>query len=136
MPAKKVLFICNHNAARSQMAEGYVRAVYGSRYRVWSAGIRASSASRYAIAMMQEIGIDIASQQSKSLEALYGIEMDLVIVLCENSPGVYPLFPWTKECIYARFSDPGGFTGNEEEIRHQFRLLREKITAWIDTCLG
>jgi arsenate reductase len=113
---KSVLFICAHNAARSQMAERYLRAQYGDRYRVFSAGIRASTLSGYAVRSMKEIGIDISTQASKSLEDLAGMEMDVAVVLCEDRAGVCPVYPWARDVVHARFSDPGMFTGNEQEI--------------------
>jgi arsenate reductase len=132
MSRESVLFVCVHNAARSQMAEGYLRARYGDRYDVYSAGTRASTVSRHAISTMKEIGIDISSQVSKSLEVLQGRDIDLAVILCDTSAKVCPVFPWARETIHVPFSDPGEFTGDEEAVRAQFRCVRDEITGWID----
>jgi arsenate reductase len=136
MSRKSVLFICAHNAARSQMAEGYLRARYGDRFSVFSAGTRSSTISRHAIHTMKEIGIDITTQFSKSLESLHGKEMDIAVILCDERAGVCPMYPWAKEVVHTRFPDPGEFTGDEEELRSKFRTLREEITHWIDAYFG
>jgi arsenate reductase len=136
MSRQKVLFICAHNAARSQMAEGYLRARYGDRYDAFSAGTRSSTVSRYAIEVMGEIGIDISSQISKSLNVFYGEEMDFAVILCEEENGVCPVFPWAKQTAQVHFTNPAKFTGNEEEVRTQFRGVRDEITQWIDEFFG
>ncbi len=132
MQQKNILFICAHNAARSQMAEGYLRARYGDRYRAFSAGTRASTLSAYAVRSMKEIGIDISTQSSKSLEDLAGKEMDVAVVLCDDRAGVCPMYPWAKEVVHAHIPDPGMFTGTEQEIQAQYRHLRDELTRWID----
>jgi arsenate reductase len=136
MSRKNVLFICTHNAARSQMAEGYLRARYGDRYNVFSAGTRASTVNRHAIQTMREIGVDISSQVSKSLETLQGKEMDITVTLCDDQKGVCPVYPCAKEMVHARFADPGEFIGDDETLPAQFRTLREEITHWIDGYFG
>ncbi len=118
------------------MAEGYLRARYGDRYNVFSAGTRSSTLSRHAVNAMREIGIDISGQVSKSLETLQGQEMDVVVVLCDDRSGVCPMYPWTKEVIHAHFMDPGEFIGDELQIQARFGHLREEITRWIDEHFG
>ncbi len=136
MDRKKVLFICSQNAARSQMAEGYLRACYGDRYEAFSAGTRASTVNRLAIRVMMENGIDISHQRSKSIQEFHGHEMDVVVILCDTSKGICPFYPWTKETLHMTFPDPGEFTGNEEEQLHLFRSLRNRIQCWIDEQFG
>ena len=80
--------------------------------------------SQYANQVMREIGIDIPSQKSKSLEDFFGKEMDLVVVLCDERRGTCPLLSWAKESIHVEVADPGKFTGVEEEILARFRDLR------------
>jgi arsenate reductase len=133
---KSVLFICAHNAARSQMAEGYLKARYGDRFDVFSAGTRSSTINRHAIHIMNEIGIDISNQFSKSLKALEGREMDIAVILCDENAGICPVYPWAKEVVHVRFTDPAEFTGNEEEVRARFRSLWDEITHWIDAYFG
>jgi arsenate reductase len=131
-----VLFICAHNAARSQIAEGYMNARYGNRYHAFSAGTRSSSVSRHAVATMKEIGIDISMQLSKSLAAIEGREMDIAVILCDGREGTCPVYPWAKEVVHTHFTDPREFVGSEEEVQARFRSLREEITHWIDEYFG
>lgn len=85
-PAKeKVLFLCFHNSARSQMAEGLLRAMYGDRYEVHSAGIEASQVDPRAVKVMNEIGIDISGQHSKKMTAYQGTLFDLAVTVCDKA---------------------------------------------------
>jgi arsenate reductase (thioredoxin) len=130
---KNILFLCTHNAARSQMAEGYMRANYGDQYEVFSAGIEPMSVSTMAIDLMNEIGIDISLQRSKSIDEFTGKEIDTVVTLCDSARENCPFFPGMHRIMHESFSDPDELTGTEEEIRNGFRLLRNEITRWIDT---
>lgn len=132
---EKVLFICTHNAARSQMAEGYLRARYGERYEVYSAGIApADEIDPRAVAVMAEIGVDLSGQETKPLSVYFQQEMDTVVTVCEG--GVCPMFPWAKTVIHEAFPDPRAFTGSEEEVLDGFRGVRDGITRWIDGRFG
>jgi arsenate reductase len=133
---QKVLFICTHNAARSQIAEGYLRAKYGDRYEAFSAGTEVSTVSRYAIRVMQEIGIDISGHRSKDLGEYDGIEMDAVVTVCDSAKGACPFFPWAKKTVHMSFPNPKDFSGSEEEILAGFRRVRDAITQWIDGEFG
>jgi|GEM_PF-3402865 len=88
---EKVLFLCSHNSARSQMAEGLLKAMYGDRYDVYSAGIKATSVDPRAIKVMKEIGIDISGQRSKGMEEYSGILFDLVVTVCDKARETCPL---------------------------------------------
>jgi arsenate reductase len=129
---KKILFICTHNAIRSQMAEGYMRAKYGGRYEVFSGGVEKGQVHPIAIAVMKEIGIDISGQRSKLIDEFYGTGIDTVVTVCDSAKAACPFFPGVKEEIHQGFSDPSAFTGNEEEIRAGFRRVRDEIIRWID----
>jgi arsenate reductase len=133
---QSVLFICTQNAGRSQMAEGYLRARYGDRYRVCSAGTHPSPVSRKAMAAMQEIGVDISGHHAKSLDEFAGQAFDVAVTLCNHAHTVCPVFPWAKETLHQSFADPGTFTGTEEEIMDQVRSVRDDIIRWIDTRFG
>ena len=80
---RKVLFLCFHNSARSQMAEGLLRAMYGDRYEVYSAGVEASKVDPRAVKVMSEISIDISSQRSKAMNEYRGILFDLAVTVCD-----------------------------------------------------
>lgn len=132
---KKILFVCTHNAGRSQMAEGYLNATYGDRYSAFSAGSEpASQVNPLVIRAMQEIGIDISGAKPKLIDEFDGIKMDLLVTLCDS--GTCPLFPWAQETIHQTFPDPKTLTGTEEEMLEGIRAIRDAITGWIDENLG
>jgi len=87
---RSILFICIGNASRSQMAEGYVNAKLGDRYRASSAGLNPERVSRKAIAVMDELGIDISEHRSKSVQEFYGKEFDYVVTLCDEAEDECP----------------------------------------------
>ncbi len=132
MTRKRVLFICSHNAARSQMAEGYLRARHGDRFDAFSAGTKASTLSPYAIRVMQEIGVDISGHRSKSLNEFASREMDVAVIVCDAAKSACPFFPWAKVTLHATFRNPKEFSGTDDEIINGFREIRDEITGWID----
>ena len=136
MAKTKVLFVCTANAARSQMAEGLLRARYGDRYEVYSSGTRQSKVSTRALAVMQEIGIDISGHQSKTLAAVSGISFDLAVTLCDNAHAVCPIVPNAKKTIHRGFADPHLTSGTEEETLDGYRQVRDQMAAWIDITFG
>jgi arsenate reductase len=89
---KKVLFVCAHNAARSQMAEGLLRSLYGDRYEAYSAGTQPSRINPYAIKVMAEIGIDISTHYSKNIDVFHGIRFDYVVPVCNKAKEECPFF--------------------------------------------
>ena len=133
---KKVLFICTHNSARSQMAEGYMNAKYGDRYEAFSAGTEKTRVHPMAIAVMKEIGIDISGHRSKLLDEFFGKGIEAVVTVCDSAQGACPFFPGAKKVIHQSFPDPSTFTGSDEEIRAGFREIRDGITRWIDATFG
>ncbi|TAJ44071.1 arsenate reductase ArsC [Methanofollis fontis] len=132
---KRVLFVCTHNAGRSQMAEGYLNARYGERYEACSAGTEPREGlNSCAVRAMAEIGIDISAQRSKHISTFAGEEMDVLVAVCEA--GTCPLFPWAKETVQRSFPDPARLSGSEEEIMEGVRRIRDAIAAWIDGTFG
>jgi len=132
----RVLFICTANAARSQMAEGLLRAKYGSHFDVFSAGTRQSRVSARAIQVMNEIGIDISHHRSKTLDEISGMTFDLAVTLCDRAHQVCPVVTSAKENIHHGFPDPHLTPGSEEEILNGYRNVRNMIAAWIDMTFG
>jgi arsenate reductase len=132
----RVLFICTANAARSQMAEGLLRAKYGSRFDVFSAGTRPSRVSARAIQVMNEIGIDISHHRSKTLDEISGMTFDLAVTLCDRAHQVCPVVTSAKETIHHGFPDPHLTPGSEEKILNGYRNVRNMIAAWIDMTFG
>ena len=136
MEKTRVLFICTANAARSQMAEGLLRARYGDRYEAYSAGTRKSKVSARAITAMQEIGIDISHHRSKTLDEVAGIPVDLAVTLCDNAHAVCPVVQNAKRTIHHGFADPHLTPGTDDEILDVYRRVRDEIAAWIDITFG
>ena len=136
MTKPQVLFICTANAARSQMAEGLLRAKYGDRYDAFSAGTRQSAVSSRAIAVMKEIGIDISQHRSKNLDEFRGESIDIVVTLCDRAHETCPVFPHAKKTLHKGFRDPHAYGGSDEEILSDYRAVRNEIAAWIDTAFG
>jgi len=131
---KRVLFVCTHNSARSQMAEGYMNARYGDRYELFSAGTVPGTLSLYAVRALAEIGINIFGHRSKDLGEFDEQEMDYLVAVCEG--GICPLFPRAKEEIHREFPDSSKITGTDEEIMAGVRRIRGEIIGWIDTAFG
>ncbi len=133
MVKPRVLFICTANAARSQMAEGLLRAKYGDRYDVFSAGTRQSKVSTRAVTVMQEIGIDISRHRSKTLAEFEGVPFDLAVTLCDRAHAVCPFVPGAKKTIHRGFADPHLTPGTEDGILNGYRKVRDEIALWIDS---
>lgn len=119
----RVLFLCSHNSARSQMAEAFLRAFGGERYEVQSAGTRATRVHPHAIAVMREVGIDISSQRSKSVDEV-GEAWDVVVTVCDAH---CPVPPRSGMKLTWRVPDPSAATGSEAEQLEVFRRVRDGI---------
>ena len=128
----KVLFLCVHNSARSQMAEGLLRHLHGDRYEAYSGGITPTLVNPYAIKAMAEVGIDISGQRSKSWRA-YGLDFgfDVVISTCREAEKACPVFPFGKRLRW-EFPDPAEAKGTEEEILKVSRTVRDSIRDRIE----
>lgn len=133
---KRVLFICTHNSARSQIAEGMMNALYGDRFEAYSAGTEPTAVSSYAIAVMAELGIDIARHGAKHLTEFRGQRFEYVITLCDNANAACPFFPGATQYLHKGFADPSAFTGTEEEKLAGFRRIRDEIRAWLEEQFG
>ena len=127
---KKVLFICTHNSARSQMAEGILRSLYPEEYDVYSAGTEPSEVSPYAVKVMDEIGIDISQHRAKNIKEFIDEIFDYVITVCDQTKESCPFFPGRK-IIHKSFPDPSQLEGSETEILEGFRENRDEITVWL-----
>ncbi len=132
---KKILFICTHNSARSQMAEGLLRNFYGDHFKVFSAGTDPSEVHPYALKAMMEMGIDISNQHSKSVEDFIDRDIDYVITVCDSAKEACPFFPRGKKYIHMSFEDPAYAGGTEDRVLDAFRYVRDKITDWIEETL-
>lgn len=124
---KRVLILCTGNSARSQMAEGLLRHDGGDRFEVESAGTEPSDVRPQAIEAMREIGIDISSHHSKSVDEFIGQEFDTVITVCDNANERCPVFPGKTERIHWSFEDPAAVEGDEAARLAVFRRVRDEI---------
>lgn len=129
---KKVLFICTHNAARSQMAEGLLRTLYGDHYESYSAGTQPSKVNPYAVKVMSELGIDISTHRSKHVDTFNRMEFDYVVTVCNQTKEACPWFQGGKEYLHKDFEDPSRFEGEEDRKLAVFREVRDKIKDWIE----
>jgi arsenate reductase (thioredoxin) len=118
------------------MAEGLLKAEYGDRFEVFSAGTRPSRVSPRAIRVMQEIGIDISHHRSKSLDEMPGMTFDLAVTLCDRASQVCPVITCAKKTMHHGFPDPHLTPGTEDDIIEGYRKVRDEISAWIDKTFG
>ena len=128
---KGVLFICTHNSARSQIAEGLVNALYGEGYEAFSAGTEPSVVNPYAIETMAEIGIDISNHSSKSVDEFIEKDFNYVITVCDNANENCPFFPGGEERIHKGFKDPAAVKGDRRAKLAAFQQARDEILEWI-----
>ncbi len=128
---QRVLFLCTHNSARSQMTEGLVRHLAGDRFDAFSAGTEATHVRPLAIRAMGELGIDISGQESKTLDRYLGEPFDAVITVCNQANEACPVFLGATERLHWSFLDPSRATGTEEEQLAVYRGVRDAIRARI-----
>ena len=131
MTKRRVLFVCVHNSARSQMAEGMLRAWAGDRFEVASGGTEATGVRPEAIAVMGELGIDISGHASKTVEQFMGQPWDFLIPVCEEACEACPYVPGAKAVLRWTFDDPSAATGSEEQRLAEFRRVRDLMAAQI-----
>ena len=133
---KRVLFLCTHNSARSQMAEGFLRALGGDRFEVQSAGTEETRVHPLAIRVMDERGIDISRHTSKLYDGLMETPWDYLITVCDAANEHCPFIPGVDKRLHWSFEDPSRGTGTEEERLATFRKVRDQIEAriadWLD----
>jgi len=117
------------------MAEEFLNALYGDRYEGFSAGMEPTKVNPYAVKVMAEIGIDISTHRSKSIEEFRGKSFDYVVTVCDQAKEVCPFFPG-KEVLHKGFEDPSTFKGTEDEIMEEVRRVRDKIKDWVEIIFG
>jgi arsenate reductase len=129
---RRVLFICTHNSARSQMAEGLLRHMGNDRFEVFSAGTEATFVRPMATQVMAELGIDISHQQSKTLDRYLGEPFDDVITVCDTAAEACPVFPGAVRRRHWSFEDPSKASGSETEQIQVYRKVRDEIRSRIE----
>ena len=138
MQKDKVLFVCVHNSARSQMAEAFLKKMAGDRFEVKSAGLEPGQLNPLAVEVMKEIGIDISENQTKSAFDLFkaGRFYTHIITVCDKTSAEQcPIFPGITTRLHWSFADPSSFTGTWEEKLSQTRAVRDDIKTKIEEWL-
>jgi arsenate reductase len=133
---KKVMFLCTANSCRSQMAEGLAKKYGKELIEAYSAGLMAAGVHNKALAVMQEIGINLSSQESKEIDENLLGQMDFVITLCRYAENLCHQTPHGIRRIYWPIEDPVGKIGTEEEIMKDFRRARDEIKKHIQIFLA
>jgi arsenate reductase (thioredoxin) len=127
---KKILVLCTGNSCRSQIAEGYLRHFAKNKAVIYSAGVETHGLNPRAIQAMQEDGIDISGHTSNNMDEYRNIDFDFVITVCDNAKERCPYFPTTAKMFHHNFPDPAKVTGTDEEIKGQFRKVRDQIKEY------
>ncbi len=136
MSRPRVLFLCTHNSARSQMAEGFLRAMAGDRFEAGSAGTEKTSVNPLAIRAMAELGIDLGGHASKLYEDVASESWDYLITVCDDANERCPWVPGSVQRLHWSFPDPSRATGTEEERLAVFRRVRDQIEERLTDWLG
>lgn len=129
MSKPRVLFLCTGNSCRSQMAEGWLRHLAGDRFAVFSAGTHPAGVNPDAVRVMNEAGVDISGQQSKSVGSFLGQHFAYVITVCDRANESCPIFPGMARRLHWPFEDPAHARGSEEQRLAVFRRVRDQIAA-------
>ena len=132
MNRRRVLFLCTHNSARSQMAEALLRHLAGDRFEAYSAGTEATHVRPLAVRAMAELGIDISGQESKTLNRYLGEPFDAVITVCDQANEACPVFFGARERLHWSFPDPSQAAGSEDEQLAVYRSVRDAIRERVE----
>jgi len=133
---KRILFICTHNSARSQMAEAFLKTLFPERFEVYSAGTQPGKLNPFVVKAMVEVGMDISGNHTKSVDEFKGDKFDLVVTVCDQAKETCPYFPGALGYLHRNFEDPSTFTGSEEEIMEKVRQVRDNIKNWVLETFG
>ena len=118
------------------MAEGLLRAHYGDRYEVFSAGTQPSGVNPFAVAAMRDLGIDLSAHRSEHIDAFAATPMDYVVTVCDSARESCPYFPAQPQNIHYSFEDPSAVGGPDAEKLAAFRRIRDEIKRWLDETFG
>lgn len=137
---KKILFLCTGNSCRSQMAEGFCRALKGDVLEAYSAGIETHGLNPYAVKVMAEVGVDISAHRSKLLSDLADVEFDYIVTVCGHAHETCPMPPSARtKVIHVGFDDPPKMAAeltDEEDRLNCYRQVRDEIRKFIETLPG
>ena len=128
MKKPKVIFLCTHNAARSQIAEAFLRNIAGNHFEVYSAGFEPNEIHPLTYKVMEELGYELKDHTAKALDTYLGkVHFGIVITVCTNAEKLCPVLPGVSTREYWPFDDPSSFEGTEEEKLEKFREVRDQI---------
>lgn len=136
MSKLRILFLCTGNSCRSQMAEGWARALKGEQIEAYSAGIETHGLNPHAVKVMAEAGVDISGHRSKHVNEVLHLPFDYVITVCGHAQEHCPVFPGRAVVLHHGFDDPPKLAANaktEEEALAHYRRVRDEIRAYIET---
>jgi arsenate reductase (thioredoxin) len=136
MAKTTVLFICTHNSARSQMAEGFLNRLGSGRFGAQSAGTEPGTLHPLAVEVMAEEGIDIGGQRAKGLDAFLQQPFDYVITVCDDANETCPIFPNARQRLHWSLPDPSRAEGTPEERLVTFRAVRDAVRARVEEFLA
>ena len=132
----KVLFLCTGNSCRSQMAEGWARALRGGAIDAYSAGVEPQGMNGRAVRAMAEAGVDISDQRPKHVDELKGVPFDYVVTVCDHAHETCPLFPGRTKVVHVGFDDPPRLARDaktDDEAMPHYRRVRDEIRAFVET---
>ncbi len=132
----KILFLCTGNSCRSQMAEGWTRALKSSQIEAFSAGIEIHGLNPRAVQVMAEAGVDISKRRPKTVADLATMDFDFVVTVCDHAHESCPLFPGKTKVVHVGFDDPPRLAKDaktEEEALAHYRRVRDEIKAFVET---
>ena len=136
MPKLRILFLCTGNSCRSQMAEGWARALKGDCLEVYSAGIEKHGMNPYAVMVMAEAGVDLSQQYSKTPAEIGPMEFDYVVTVCGHADENCPVFPDKTRVVHVGFEDPPTLTkhlSDGEQTLAVYRRVRDEIRRFVET---
>jgi arsenate reductase len=131
----KVLFLCTGNSCRSQMAEGWARALRGDVIEPYSAGIETHGLNPNAVRVMKEAGVDITSQRSKHVDEVKDVGLEYVVTVCAHANESCPVFPGKAKVVHVGFDDPPRLAKtakSEEEALGHYRRVRDEIRRFVE----
>lgn len=133
---EKILFICEKNSARSQIAEALVNKFYGNKYEAYSAGIKPGEINPFVIVALKDYGIDISDKEAKGVDRFLNQFFDYVATVCDAAKETCPIFYGGKIYLHKNFVEPIMQDYNEEEIVEQYKKLISEIKQWIEEEFG
>ena len=136
MAKLKVLFLCTGNSCRSQMAEGWARALKGDLIAPYSAGVEPHGMNARAVRVMAEAGVDLATHRSKHVDELKDVPLDYVVTVCDSANETCPVFPGRVKRVHVGFDDPPRLArdaASEEEALGHYRRVRDEIRSFVQS---